>query len=50
MGALFNDLIPLVWYFLVGLYILKDMAKIIQDIKSGDIMTKTDTNIKTDML
>lgn len=50
MGQLFNDLLPLVWYFLVGLYILKDMAKIIQDIKSGDIMTKTDTNIKTDML
>lgn len=38
------------WYFLVGLYILKDLHNITQDIKSGDIMTKTDTDVKADML
>lgn len=39
-----------IWYFLVGLYILKDIHKISEDIKSGDIMTKTDTDVKADML
>lgn len=37
-------------YAIVSLYILKDIAKIIQDIKTGDIATKTDTNIKANML
>lgn len=45
-----HTLIPAVWYFLVGLYIAKDINKIIQDIQDGSIMTKTDTNIKTEML
>lgn len=45
-----KTLLNSVWYFLVGLYILKDIAQIVQDIKGGDIMTKQDENIKTTML
>ena len=45
-----KDMVSAVWYFLVGLYIAKDIHKIIHDIQDGSIMTKTDTDIKTEML
>lgn len=38
------------WYFLVGLYVVKDVEKVIEKIKNGDIATSSDTNIKTEML
>ena len=50
LGNSLRGLLSSVWYFLVGMYIVKDIQKLYQDIKSGDIMTKTDTNVKADML
>lgn len=38
------------WNFIVALYIFKDLSSIINDIKNGDILNKSDTNIKTEML
>lgn len=49
LGAI-NNMVSAVWFFLVGLYIAKDIHKIIHDIQDGSIMTKTDTDIKTEML
>lgn len=48
-----NILIKLIesfYFFIVSLYIVKDIEKIIEKIKNGDIATSTDTNIKADML
>lgn len=38
------------WYFVVGYFIVKDIERIIEKVKSGDIATSCETNIKTDML
>lgn len=48
--GIIKDMVSAVWYFLVGLYIAKDIHKIIHDIQDGSIMTKTDTDVKTEML
>lgn len=49
-----NNIILTLWesfiFFLVSLYIVKDLQHIIELIKSGDITTHTDTNIKANML
>lgn len=45
-----DTLVYAVWYFLVSLYIVKDIQKIIQKVQDGSIMTSSDTNIKTEML
>lgn len=37
-------------YFAISLYIVKDIQHIIELVKTGDITTTTDTNIKADML
>ena len=44
------NLIESFWYFAVSLYIVKDIQKVIEKIKSGDITSSSDTNIKADML
>ena len=38
------------WFCLVGLYIYKDIQKLIEKIQNGSIATSSDTNIKTEML
>ena len=38
------------YLFIISYYIVNDIRKNIEKIKSGDIMTHTDTNIKADML
>lgn len=50
IGGVLKTLIQTIWYYLVAVYIVKDIAKIVQSIKDGSIMSKTDTNIKTEML
>lgn len=50
LDVLVGGVVSGLWYFLVCMFILKDLAKIMQDIKSGDIMSKTDIDIKADML
>lgn len=44
------DLIHLFWYFAIGLYIYKDIQKYKDEFRSGEVLKKTDTNIKTEML
>lgn len=48
--GLLTDLFSLVWYFGVSLYIVKDLQKYIDGLKTGEILTKSDTNIKSEML
>lgn len=38
------------YYFIISYYIINDVRKTIEKVKTGDIMTHTDTNIKADML
>lgn len=38
------------YWFIISLYIINDIRKYIEKIKTGDIMTHTDTNIKSEML
>lgn len=45
-----KPLLSLVWYFLVSLYIVKDIQKYVDNMKTGEILSKSDTNIKSDML
>lgn len=44
------DTMKVFWLFLVSLYVVKDVEKYIEKMKNGDIVSTTDTNIKTDML
>lgn len=44
------NLIQIVYWFLIARFILKDISKYIENAKSGDIFSTSDTNIKTDML
>lgn len=44
------DLIYAFYYFIFSYYIFNDIRKTIEKVKTGDIMTHTDTNIKADML
>lgn len=44
------DFIYAFYYFTISYYIVNDIRKTIEKIKTGDIMTHTDTNIKADML
>lgn len=43
-------LIHAVWFYVISVFIVKDIAKVIDKIKNGDIATSADTNIKADML
>lgn len=45
-----KNLLNLVWYVLVSLYVVKDVQKYIDGLKTGEILSKSDTNIKTEML
>ena len=45
-----KTLLNLVWYVLVSLYVVKDIQKYIDGLKTGEILTKSDTNIKSEML
>lgn len=44
------NLIQTTYWFVVSYYILQNIRKYVEKIKTGDIMTHTDTNIKADML
>lgn len=44
------DFIHAFYYFIISYYIINDVRKTIEKVKTGDIMTHTDTNIKADML
>lgn len=44
------SLIRAFYWFIICRFIVKDIAKYIEKIKSGDILSKSDTNIKTEML
>lgn len=46
----FGRLFGLIWYYLLGVYIVKDIQKYIDGLQTGEILTKSDTNIKTEML
>lgn len=39
-----------VWLFAISTYIIKDISKYVDRLKTGEILTKSDTNIKSDML
>lgn len=49
-GRVVLNLVNNFWNFIVALYIFKDLSSIINDIRNGDLLNKSDTNIKTDML
>lgn len=38
------------YFFVISLYIVKDIQQTIEQVKNGDITTSSDTNIKADML
>lgn len=44
------NFIHLFYYFLLGLFITKDIERIIEKVKSGDIMTSSEGNIKANMV
>ena len=48
--SVLKSLINMFWYFVVGLYIVKDILNKIQHIKSGDMENMQNTNIKGDLL
>lgn len=43
-------LIHSIYWFIISYFILNSIRKYIERVKSGDIMTHTDTNIKSEML
>lgn len=42
--------VKIFWNFIIALYIFKDLSSIINDIRNGDLLNKSDINIKTEML
>lgn len=46
----FKNLLGLIWYYLLSVYIIKDVEKYVEGLQTGEILTKSDTNIKTEML
>lgn len=49
-AQLLKTLLNLVWYYVLARYIIKDIQKYIDGLKTGEILTKSDTNVKTEML
>ena len=45
-----ENLASLVWYFVISLYIVKQVQKMINKIKSGNLEDVVDNNIKADIL
>lgn len=45
-----KNLASVVWYFIISLFIVKDIAKRINKIKSGNIDDVCNSNIKEDIL
>lgn len=50
VNSVFITFIESFYWFIICLYIINDIRKYIEKIKTGDIMTHTDTNIKSEML
>lgn len=48
--SVIENLCSMVWYFLVSIFIVKDISKKINAIKSGNIENVQNTNIKEDLL
>lgn len=42
--------VQLFYYYLVGLFVVKDISRIIEKVKTGDIMTSSEENIKAEMM
>lgn len=49
-AEILKRLLSLIWYYLLGVYVVKDVQKYIDGLKTGEILTKSDTNVKTEML
>lgn len=45
-----TTIIEVFWWYVIGRFIIKDILKYIDNLKSGDILKNSDTNIKADML
>ena len=45
-----KTLLGLIWWYVLSVYIIKDVTKYIDNMKTGEILTKSDTNVKTEML
>lgn len=45
-----TSIIEVFWWYVIGRFIIKDILKYIDNLKSGDILKNSDTNIKADML
>lgn len=50
LGSTLKSLISAVWFYVLARYIIKDVQKYVDGLKTGEILTKSDTNIKTEML
>lgn len=50
LGSTLKSLINAVWFYVLARYIIKDVQKYADGLKTGEILTKSDTNIKTEML
>lgn len=44
------DLARTVWLFAISCFIIKDVSNYVEKLKTGEILSKSDTNIKTDIL
>lgn len=44
------DLARTVWLFAISCFIIKDVSNYVDKLKTGEILSKSDTNIKTDIL
>lgn len=44
------DLARTVWLFAISCFIIKDISNYVEKLKTGEILSKSDTNIKTDIL
>lgn len=49
-GTFIETIVTLFWWYIIGSFILKDILKYIDKLKSGDVISGSDTNIKADML
>lgn len=49
-GTFVLTIIQLFWWYIIGRFIVKDIISYIDRLKSGEIISHTDTNIKADML
>lgn len=49
-GTFILTFIELFWWYVIGSFIIKDILHYLDNLQSGEIVSKTDSNIKADML